>query len=150
MLDQSFAKWSVCALYHRMFGMNRQYALWIYVHVAVQAITYTALVILQLLQCRPLNKFWQWWTPGECFPVSTVIVAVEPPNSIIDFTMVLLALFMIRDLQVKIETKWMLRLLCGIGSLLVTSHSSFCRTPFLLPLRTSKLTPDIEQEYSGF
>lgn len=125
MLDQSFAKWSVCALYHRMFGMNRQYALWIYVHVAVQAITYTALVILQLLQCRPLNKFWQWWTPGECFPVSTVIVAVEPPNSIIDFTMVLLALFMIRDLQVKIETKWMLRLLCGIGSLLVTSHSSF-------------------------
>ena len=70
-LDQCFAKWSICALYYRIFSVNRVYALWIQFIAAVQFALYVVLVIMQSLKCRPLNRFWQWWIPGYCIPFST-------------------------------------------------------------------------------
>ncbi|KAF7865956.1 hypothetical protein EAF04_006120 [Stromatinia cepivora] len=64
-----------------------------------------------------MNKFWQWWAPGKCIPFSTILVSLEPPNSLIDFALVILALSMIRSLRIKTKAKWKLRFLFGLGSL---------------------------------
>ena len=117
MLDQTLAKFSICALYYRIFSINRTYRRWIYVLAALQALVYIALVLIQSFQCRPVNKFWQWWAEGECFPFTTILVALEPPNSLIDFALVILALVMIRSLHVKPSAKLKLRILFGLGSL---------------------------------
>ncbi|KAI2620576.1 hypothetical protein GGR54DRAFT_105255 [Hypoxylon sp. NC1633] len=117
MLDQSLSKWSICALYYRIFGVNRTYARWILAIAVLQGLTYIGLLITQLLQCRPLNKFWQFWAEGECFSFSYILIAWETPNSLIDFALVALALVMIRPMQIKVSTKWKLRFLFGLGSL---------------------------------
>jgi hypothetical protein len=131
LLDQCFAKWSICALYYRIFSVKRVYGLWIQGIAALQFALYIVLVVMQFLQCRPLNKFWQWWSPGDCMPFSTLLLAIEPANSLIDFALVILAMAMIRSLNMKTEAKWKLRFLFGLGGLSVTAHPAF-RPP--LPL----------------
>lgn len=122
LLDQCFAKWSICALYYRIFSVNRTYALWIKGVAAVQFALYIVLVIMQSLQCRPLNKFWQWWADGECIPFSTLLLAIDPLNSLIDFVLVGLAMTMIRSLHMKTQAKWKLGFLFGLGGLSVPPY----------------------------
>lgn len=117
MLDQTFAKFSICALYHRIFGVNRVYRHWVYILAAAQCATFLALLCMQLLQCRPLHRFWDWLTPGECMSWTTILLATEPPNSLVDFGLVWLAMLMIRPMQLKPSAKWKLRFLFGLGSL---------------------------------
>ena len=117
LLDQCFAKWSICALYYRLFSVKRGVAIWIQCIAAVQFVLYIVLVIMQSFQCRPLNKFWQWWAPGHCMPFSTLLVAIDPLNSLIDFALVVLAVFAIRSLRLKPGAKWKLRFLFGLGGL---------------------------------
>lgn len=114
-LDQTFAKLSICALYHRLFGVNQSYRRWIYFLAATQCASYLGFVCMHLLQCRPLCKFWSW--PGGCMPFTTVLVSMEPPNSLIDFGLVALAMVMIQPIQLKPRVKWKLRILFGLGSL---------------------------------
>lgn len=125
LLDQCFAKWSICALYYRIFSVNRVYALWIKGIAAVQFALYVVLVILQSLQCRPLNKFWQWWAAGDCIPFSTLLLAIDPLNSLIDFVLVILAMTMIRSLHMKTQAKWKLGFLFGLGGLSVPAYIPF-------------------------
>lgn len=117
LLDQTFAKLSICALYRRIFGVNQVYRYWIYILAAAQCAVYVALVCMQLLQCRPLHRFWNWLAPGSCMPWTTILVALEPPNSLIDFGLVALAMVMIQPMQLKSSAKWRLRFLFGLGSL---------------------------------
>ncbi|KAK0629906.1 hypothetical protein B0T17DRAFT_203135 [Bombardia bombarda] len=117
LLDQTLAKLSICALYHRIFGINRKYRLWIWALAILQILLYIALVILQCLQCTPIAKQWQWWTEGVCLPFATILVAIEPINSVIDFALVVLAMFMIKSLHMKSGVKWKLRFLFALGGL---------------------------------
>lgn len=115
--DQTFAKLSICALYHRIFGVSQVYRRWVYILAAAQCATCLALVCMELLLCRPFHKFWDWLAPGECTPWTTLLLATEPPNSLIDFALVSLAIVMIRPLQLKPNEKWKLRFLFGLGGL---------------------------------
>ncbi|CAH0038991.1 unnamed protein product [Clonostachys rhizophaga] len=117
LLDQTLAKLSICALYLRLFGVKRSNRIWVYILAALQILSYLVLVILQPLQCRPINKFWQYWAEGECLSFSVILAAVEPLNSVIDFALVILAIFMIRSLKMKVDAKWKLCFLFGLGSL---------------------------------
>ncbi|KAJ2987031.1 hypothetical protein NUW58_g4729 [Xylaria curta] len=116
-LDQTLAKLSICALYLRIFGINRIYAYYIWLLGILQVAVNIALIIVQFLQCRPLNKFWQYWADGTCISSFTLLASVEPFNSVIDFALVILALVMIRSLNMSRKTKWRLRFLFGLGSL---------------------------------
>lgn len=117
MLDQTFSKWSICALYMRIFGVKRNYKLWIWSLAAAQGLVYVGLAIMQPLQCRPINRFWQFWVDGECFPFSWILLVLEIPNSLIDFALVGLAMIMIKGVQLQTKSKWKLRFLFGLGSL---------------------------------
>ena len=117
MLDQTLSKWSVCALYFRIFNVMNNYRVWIYSLAAAQGLCYIGLVIMQTLQCRPVNRFWQFWIDGECFPFSWILLVLEIPNSLIDFALVALAMIMIKGIQLKTRSMWKLRFLFGLGSL---------------------------------
>lgn len=138
LLDQCFAKWSICALYYRIFSVKRVFALCIQGIAAVQLALYIVLVVIQSLQCRPLNRSWQWWASGSCMPFSTVLVAIEPLNSLLDFALVLLAMAMISSLHIKTEAKWKLRFLFGLGGLSVTAYIPY--TAFIPPIQLLWLT----------
>lgn len=117
MLDQTFAKLSICALYRRIFGVNQVYRRWVYILAAAQCAICLTLVCMQLLLCRPFHKFWDWLIPGQCTPWTTLLLVTEPPNSLVDFGLVALAMAMIRPMQLKPSAKLKLRFLFGLGSL---------------------------------
>ncbi|KAJ0115695.1 hypothetical protein J7T55_010518 [Diaporthe amygdali] len=117
MLDQTFAKLSICAIYRRTFGVNQVYRRWIYFLAAAQCATWFTLLCIQFLQCQPLHKYWNWLAPGRCMPWTNILLATEPPNSLVDLGLVALAMAMIRPLQLKSSAKWKLRFLFGLGSL---------------------------------
>ena len=58
-------------------------------------------------------------------PFSTLLLAIEPLNLLIDFALVILAMAMIRSLQMKTQAKWKLRFLLGLGGLSVTAYIPF-------------------------
>lgn len=93
--------------------------MWIYSLAAAQILCYIGLIIMQTLQCRPVNKFWQFWVEGECFPFSWILLVLEIPNSLIDFALVALAMVMIKGIQLRTGSMWKLRFLFGLGSLYV-------------------------------
>lgn len=117
LLDQTFAKLSICALYRRIFGVNQVYRRWIYLLAAAQCVAYVTFVLMQLLQCRPLRSFWNWLAPGKCMPWTTILLVAGPLNSLVDFGLVALAMAMIRPMKLNSSAKWKLRFLFGLGSL---------------------------------
>ncbi|KAI9695819.1 MAG: hypothetical protein M1820_008413 [Bogoriella megaspora] len=110
-------KLSVLALYYRIFGVKRAYRIWIYILGGIQSIWFLFLVIGQLLQCKPLYRYFDITVEGTCTDEGTVILGCEVPNSLVDFAMVVLAMFMIAPLQLSAGTKWKLRVLFGLGGL---------------------------------
>ncbi|RYP69622.1 hypothetical protein DL769_005242 [Monosporascus sp. CRB-8-3] len=110
-------KLSVLALYYRIFGINRAYRIWIYLLGGSQTVLFIIFCIFQGLHCKPFDRYFDRSIPGTCKDDGTVILGGETPNSIIDFAMVILAMFMIRRLQLSSTMKWRLRLLFGLGTL---------------------------------
>ncbi|KAF4627058.1 hypothetical protein G7Y89_g11097 [Cudoniella acicularis] len=111
------AKLSVLALYYRIFGIDRTYRIWIYVLGGIQTVLFVIFCIFQALQCKPFNRYFDLSIPGTCTDEGTVILSGEAPNALVDFAMVILAMFMIRPRQLPSSMKWRLRVLFGIGSL---------------------------------
>ncbi|KAL1882932.1 hypothetical protein Daus18300_000570 [Diaporthe australafricana] len=63
------------------------------------------------------KAFWDPLAPGQCMAWTTIMLATEPPNSLIDFGLVALAMAMIRSLRLKPDEKWRLRFLFALGGL---------------------------------
>ncbi|KAK9426029.1 putative integral membrane protein [Seiridium unicorne] len=110
-------KLSVLALYRRIFGAKRAYRVWIYILSGIQSLWCLFLVIGQLLQCKPFYRYFDITIEGTCTDEGTFILGCEVPNSLVDFAMVVLAMLMIRPLQLSARTKWKLRVLFGLGGL---------------------------------
>lgn len=121
-----FVKLSVLALYRRIFGINRTYRICIYVLAGAQGILSLIFCIFQALQCRPFSKYFDLTIPGTCKDEGTVILGGEAPNSLIDFAMVILAMVMIRKLQLTSAVKWRLSIVFGLGFLYVSISPSSC------------------------
>ncbi|KAK5992616.1 Wortmanamides biosynthesis cluster protein C [Cladobotryum mycophilum] len=112
-----FVKLSVLSLYRRIFGINRVYLIWIYILGSAQTILFVVFCIFQALQCRPFGRYFDLSVPGTCKDEGTIILGGETPNSLVDFAMVILAMEMIRHLQLSSAVKWRLRVLFGLGFL---------------------------------
>ncbi|RYP25134.1 hypothetical protein DL765_000015 [Monosporascus sp. GIB2] len=110
-------KLSVLALYYRIFGVNRAYRIWIYLLGAFQTVLFIIFCIFQGLHCKPFERYFDRSIPGSCKNDGLVILGGETPNSLVDFAMVALAMFMIRRLQLSTTMKWRLRFLFGLGAL---------------------------------
>ena len=112
-----FVKLSIMALYHRIFGVNRTYLRCIYVLLVLHVLWTLAMIILYGLACKPLSKFWFPLSPGTCMATDVQVVAGETVNTFVDFALVVLAMVMIRSINMSNTNKWRLRFLFGLGSL---------------------------------
>lgn len=110
-------KLSVLALYHRIFGINKVYKYWIYGLGIAQAVLAMIFCIAQAFHCEPFNRYFDRSIPGSCKDDGMVVLSGETPNSLIDFAMVLLAIYMIQGLQLSTGVRWKLTVLFGLGSL---------------------------------
>nr|A0A2L0P0K0.1 RecName: Full=Wortmanamides biosynthesis cluster protein C [Talaromyces wortmannii]AUY61971.1 TwnC [Talaromyces wortmannii]QBC19711.1 TwmC [Talaromyces wortmannii] len=109
-------KLSILAFYHRIFGISStRCRICIYLLAAAQTILFIAFCIFQGFQCIPLQRYFDLSVPGECKDEGTVILGGELPNSLVDFAMVILAMIMIRPLQLSFSDKFRVTVLFGLG-----------------------------------
>ncbi|XXH02010.1 hypothetical protein Hte_008375 [Hypoxylon texense] len=117
MPNQLCAKFSILFLYHRLFRVDRSFSIWIKI-IGVAQIVYTVVTMLvSVFQCTPVDRYWNIMLDGSCIHVGPFLAAVESMNSFIDFAMVILAVLMVRKLQVSPATKIKLGVVFGLGGL---------------------------------
>ncbi|KAK7949213.1 uncharacterized protein PG986_010099 [Apiospora aurea] len=116
-LTQLCAKYSLLFLYHRLFRVNRNFARWVYFVAIVQGAWTIAAVLTRLFRCQPVSSAWDVKHPGKCYNTKAYLVAMETINSSIDFIMVILAVWMVKALQMRTSVKWRLSAVFAIGGL---------------------------------
>ncbi|KAI0019240.1 benzoate 4-monooxygenase cytochrome P450 [Xylariomycetidae sp. FL0641] len=117
LFQQFFFKLSAIALYYRIFGVDRGYRRWILLLLGLHISWTVMLFTLQTVACRPIQKFWYILTPGYCIPATTMTFAGEIPSSLIDFALVALAMVMVNSIKISRSSRWKLRFLFGLGTL---------------------------------
>lgn len=117
MPNQLCAKFSILFLYHRIFGINQVYTFWIRTLGVIQILYTIVTSLVSLFECTPVSKYWDPLAAGHCINTGAFLAGVESTNSFVDFAMVILAMFMLRELQVDGRTKLRLSLVFLIGGL---------------------------------
>ncbi|KAJ8064944.1 hypothetical protein OCU04_007248 [Sclerotinia nivalis] len=116
-MQQLFAKLSLLFLYYRLFYVNRSFVRCIYFLGIVQLLWSIATYVAHYLECTPPQKLWNPALPGHCLNAPAFLAAGETPNSLTDFAMVGLAIWMVQSLQMKTSVKVKLSVLFGLGGL---------------------------------
>lgn len=117
MPNQLCAKFSILLLYNRIFGVNRVYKIWIKILAGIQVVYTIVTSLVSLFECTPVSLYWDPLATGHCINVGAFLAGVESTNSFVDFAMVILAMFMLRELQVDGRTKLKLGLVFVLGGL---------------------------------
>ena len=117
-------KISTLLLYARIFhGQTFKYVLWA---VGLFISTYSAvLMIVMLLQCSPLSKFWDHTVNGKCFDIAKVWMVMGSLNVLTDLLLLILPLPSLWRLQMRRRTKVQVAGIFSIGSLSVTRSRKF-------------------------
>ncbi|KAI1115191.1 hypothetical protein F5Y14DRAFT_411434 [Nemania sp. NC0429] len=115
--QQLFVKLSILALYYRLFKVHRACALCIYALVAYHVLLTIGASLFLAFQCYPLLKWFNPLAPGRCVSEGTFVAVTESINSFGDFLIVILAVTMVRWLQMPASTKRKLSFLFGLGIL---------------------------------
>ncbi|KAI1318726.1 hypothetical protein F5Y16DRAFT_391670 [Xylariaceae sp. FL0255] len=139
--NQLFSKWSLLAFYHRLFFVERRFVICVWVVAILQLMWFIGTYVAHYLTCIPIAKVWDPTIPGTCINNSTFLIAGETINSLIDFVMIGLAVWMVVRLQMDTSTKWKISFLFVLGGLsgiigfikIGTAHNSSYST-FLDPL----------------
>jgi hypothetical protein len=118
-LSQFFAKFSILFLYYRIFSVRPIFVRWMYVIGAIQLVDSIITFFINLFSCTPIAYNWDIAIDGWCLDQAAVFTGTESVNSAIDIAMIVLACFMLVELQLNIWTKLKLSLIFALGGLYV-------------------------------
>ncbi|KAK3689257.1 hypothetical protein B0T22DRAFT_490742 [Podospora appendiculata] len=114
-MNQTFAKLSLLVLYHRLFYISSWFVRSIYVIGLVQICWCIAMVCVRLFQCHPIDAFWNPFLQGQCLDGQVILAVGEPINSLVDFIMVGMAIWMVHKLKVTRADKVRVMFLFALG-----------------------------------
>ncbi|KAI0964938.1 hypothetical protein F4678DRAFT_454355 [Xylaria arbuscula] len=115
-IQQTFAKFSLLALYYRLFWVNTSFVRSVWITAFIQAGWGLAVLFVHIFACIPIRKAWMPMLPGSCVNINTFFSITEPINSGIDFVVAGLAIWMLRSLQMRRSRQWRLGILFIIGA----------------------------------
>lgn len=117
--NQLFAKLCILLLYRRIFAVNDTYRWSIYSIAIIHVGLIISAVLVALFGCHPIAKGWDPALPGTCITTAPhpFLAGVESINSAVDFAMVILVMFMIRELNMSISNKLKVSILFILGGL---------------------------------
>ncbi|KAI1380098.1 hypothetical protein F4677DRAFT_405848 [Hypoxylon crocopeplum] len=114
-IQQSFAKFSLLALYHRLFWVDINFNRAVWATAIVQGAWGIVVLLVHIFACVPVAKSWQPELDGFCVNINLFFSIYEPVNSAIDFWMAGMAIYMLHALQMKKRAQWHLSALFLIG-----------------------------------
>ncbi len=115
--QQLFAKLSLLALYYRLFSVDQVFVVLTYAVGAVQSLWFIAEYFDRWFTCTPVRKVWEPLIEGHCINQSASLAVSETFNSGIDFVMIGMAIYMVRQLNVSFPNKLKLGILFALGGL---------------------------------
>jgi hypothetical protein len=116
-LQQLFAKLSLLFLYYRIFHVNQTFVYCVYFLGIVQVLWSIATYLVHFLECIPTQRLWNPEVPGHCINSADLLAAGETPNSLVDFALIGLAIWMVQSLKVKTSVKIKLFAIFVVGGL---------------------------------
>lgn len=116
-VNQACTKFSILALYYRIFSVNRTFVYWTYGVSIVTMLWSISMFIERLLVCNPPAKLWDPSIPGFCVNSQIVIIFAESINSLLDFVMIGMAIYVVQKLNIGTAQKLQLSIIFGIGGL---------------------------------
>jgi hypothetical protein len=117
--QQSFVKFSLLALYQRLFWVNKSFSISVWVVAVIQGCWGLVVFLVHIFACRPIEKVWTPLMDGYCIDENLFFSIYEPLNSLLDFVVAGQALWMLPSLQTRRTTRWHLAILFVIGALYV-------------------------------
>lgn len=108
-------KISIVHLYITIFGSNRTFLMIAYAVMVLLSAFGVAVVIDDLLACRPLSKMWKPLQPGVCENPFVSLVALSSCNMATDLILILLPMPMIWGLQMATRRKIGLTIIFALG-----------------------------------
>ncbi|KAI1170213.1 hypothetical protein F4777DRAFT_595401 [Nemania sp. FL0916] len=115
-IQQTFAKFSLLALYYRLFWVNRSFVRAVWVVAIIQTGWAIVVVFVHIFSCIPVEKSWKPMLPGLCINTKAFFALAELINSAIDFVVAGLAIWMLKSLQMRRLRQWRFGILFAIGA----------------------------------
>lgn len=115
--QQTFAKLSLLALYYRIFNVNRKFVICVYAIGGIQLGWGIGTYVAHWAECTPIAHMWDRTIPGTCLNNTYFLVVGETINSLIDFALVGLAVWIVQSLQMKTSVKLKLSVIFALGGL---------------------------------
>ena len=104
-------------LYIRLFGINRNFRHICYGLVAITVGWSAAAFFSAIFQCHPVSLAWD--PAGDrtnCLDLRSVLVGINVPNIIIDFTILVLPLYPIWNLKLPVKKRVWISLVLMLGA----------------------------------
>lgn len=114
-INQTAAKLSLLALYYRIFSVNRTFVYWVYGMAVTHICWFMAMFWIRWFMCTPVARVWDPSLPGHCIDSNLLLAVGEAINSVLDFAMIALAIWVVRSLKVSTKNRWKLSFLFAIG-----------------------------------
>ena len=130
-------KISICLFLLRLSLFNKLKRI-LYGLIAFIIITHLALFFLNVFQCNPVNKVWNLGTPGKCFSqqqVMNIVIAQGTLSFITDFICAAFPILLLRNLNIRTQSKIGLCLLMGLG--VITAGIAIARTATAWQVKSS-------------
>lgn len=118
-MQQLFAKLSILWLYYRLFAVNEAFLYCVWGLGIIQTAWSIATYLVHWLECIPTAKLWEPTLEGHCIKSPVFLAAGETPNSLVDFAMIVLAIWMVQSLRIKTAVKIKLFVIFIMGGLYV-------------------------------
>ena len=120
-LQQTCVKYSLLALYHRIFWVDRKFVLMVWTAAVIQGMWGLVVLLCHIFACVPVKKSWYPKTPGRCININLFFSIYEPVNSALDFFVAGMAVYMLWKNPFHRFTKqvWWLSILFVLGALSV-------------------------------
>ncbi|TVY54167.1 Satratoxin biosynthesis SC1 cluster protein 4 [Lachnellula cervina] len=116
-MQQLFAKLSLLFLYYRIFHVKQSFVYCVWFFGIVQVAWSISTYLVHWMECIPARKLWEPTLKGHCINSEDFLAGGETPNSLVDFALIGLAIWMVQSLKVKTTVKIKLFSIFIIGGL---------------------------------
>lgn len=98
-------------MYQRLFGIERKLTIAVNVVAAIVIAWWFGVEVVTLVQCHPVDKFWNYAKEGHCIDIVAFFEGSAIPNVVIDVAILLLPQPILWKLRMSMSNKIAL---CGI------------------------------------
>ncbi|KAL8836983.1 MAG: hypothetical protein Q9176_005984 [Flavoplaca citrina] len=141
-LTLAISKISICLLLLRLsqFSKLKKGLYWL---IAFIFVTHLPLIVLLIVQCRPVEKTWNTIVDGKCFSknmIANILIAQGVFSILTDFIGAAFPILLLWNVKIKFGSKVAIWLLMGFG--IVTSITCIVRTSLTYQIKSRDLSWD--------